>query len=232
MKKIMIPTAAVLVALLLSSFSLVLLRADEVRDLAPFDGIGIAISADVFYTQGDKHEIRIEGDESDIRDLITEVKDGFLQVKYENWRIRHSKLTLYITSKELENVKVSGSADFMVEKPLSSDEMELGLSGSGNIKFSKLESDEVDVQISGSGGAEIDDGTADEIEIRISGSGRFMAEGFEVSECDVAISGSGNVRIAVKDELDAKLSGSGKVYYRGNPRVNSVASGSGKVEAL
>ena len=232
MKRIMIPTAAVLVALLLSSFSLVLLRADDVRDLAPFDGVGIAINADVFYTQGNKHEIRIEGDESDIRDLITEVKDGFLQVKYENWRIRHSKLTLYITSKELESVRVSGSADFMVEKPLVSDEMELGLSGSGNIRFSELNSDEVDVKISGSGSAEIDAGSADEIDIKISGSGKCMAEGFEVSECDVAISGSGNVRIGVKDELDAKLSGSGKVYYRGNPRVNSVASGSGKVVAL
>ena len=219
-------------AVILSSFSMVSFRSDEVRDLAPFDGIGISISADVYYIQGNTHEIKIEGDESDIRDLITEVKNGFLEVKYDNWRARHSKLTLYITSEELEKVKVSGSADFLVEKPLSADEMELGLSGSGTIRFSKLESDEVGVAISGSGNAEIDGGTADEIDIKISGSGKFLAERFEVSECDASISGSGSVRITVEDELNARLSGSGRIYYGGSPRVNSVASGSGKVVAL
>lgn len=232
MKRMMIPSIFVLVALIITSFSLSSPRSEDVRDLSPFDGIGIAISADVYYTPGNTHEIRIEGDEDDIRDLITEVKDGFLQVKYDNWRARHSKLTLYITSSELECIRISGSADFMVDQTVRADELELGLSGSGSIQLKKLESDEVDVKISGSGSAEIGGGMADEVDVKISGSGKFMAEAFEVSECDVAISGSGNVRIGVRDELDAKLSGSGKVYYRGNPRVNSVASGSGKVVAL
>lgn len=232
MKRMIITASAAVLALLVSGFSIASLLADEVRDLEPFDGIGISVNADVFYIQGNTHEIRIEGNDKDIRDLITEVKDDFLQVKYENWRVKHSKLTIYITSRELETVKVSGSADFMVEKPLASDEMELGLSGSGSIKFSKLESDEMDVSISGSGSAEIDAGSADEMDVKISGSGKLLAEGFEVSEFDAAISGSGNVRITVQDELDARISGSGSIHYRGNPRVNSVASGSGKVVAL
>lgn len=232
MKRIMISSIFVLVALVISSFSLYMFRPDDVRELAAFDGIGISISADVYYTPGNSHEIRIEGDADDIRDLITEVKDGFLQVKYDNWRTRHSKLTLYITSRELESIKISGSADFIVNQTLSADELDLGLSGSGSIQLKKLETDEVDVNISGSGSTEIGGGMADEADVKISGSGKLMAETFEVSECDVAISGSGNVRIGVRDELDAKLSGSGKVYYRGNPRVNSVASGSGKVVAL
>jgi hypothetical protein len=232
MKRVLIPSMVAIAAFILSSFMLTGLRAGDVRTLAQFDGIGIGVSADVYYIQGNTHEIRIEGDEKDVRDLITEVRDGFLQVKYDDWRSRHSKLTLYITSEELESVKMSGSGHFMVEKPLSADEMELGVSGSGSINFTKLESDEVEVKISGSGSAEISSGTADEIDVKISGSGKLEADGFEVSECSVAISGSGNVRIGVKDELDAKLSGSGKVYYRGNPRVNSVASGSGKVVSL
>lgn len=232
MKRIIIPLLMIVATFIFSSFSRSMLQADDVRELAPFDGIGIAISADVYYTTGNTHEIRIEGDEEDIRDLITEVKDGFLQVKYDNWRVRHSKLTLHITSSELERIKISGSADFMVDQTLSADELELGLSGSGSIQLKKLESDEIDVQISGSGRTEIGGGMADEADVKISGSGKLMAEAFEVSECDVAISGSGDVRIGVRDELDAKLSGSGRVYYRGNPRINSVVSGSGKVVAL
>ncbi len=206
--------------------------AQEVRDLEPFTGVGVSISADVWYTPGNTHEIRIEGDEDDVRELITEVRDGFLKIKYDDWRTRRSKLDIYITSRELEEVKISGSADFFVEESLNAGEVDLAVSGNGGIYFSKLEAEEVEVKLSGSGGVEIKSGSAEEMDAKISGSGKLMAESFEVEEFSAAISGSGGVEITATGELDAKISGSGKVYYHGNPRVNSVTSGSGKVASF
>jgi len=232
MKKVFFSMAGLLVMLLVSSFIFADRTAEDVRNLESFQGIGISISADVFYTQGNSHEIRIEGDERDVDDLITNVRDGFLQVKYENLKIKRSKLTIYITSKELDAVKISGSAHFKAEKPVTSEEIDLAISGSGGVLFSKLVSDEVGVKISGSGGVELAAGNADELDVKISGSGKLKAEKFEVSECSATLSGSGSVRITAKDELDARMSGSGKVYYHGNPQVNSVSSGSGKLIAL
>lgn len=205
--------------------------AQETRDLTAFEGIGIGIHADVYYTQGNTHEITIEGNEKDVRELITEVKDGFLKLRYDDWRAKRSKLTIHITSEELEKVSISGSAKFKAE-PLTSDEMEMAISGSGTLTLAGLKGDEVDVKISGSGNVVIEKGSADEMDVKISGSGKLLAERFEVSEFDAAISGSGSCRITVTDELDAKLSGSGSIYYHGNPRVNSVSSGSGKLKTL
>ena len=230
MNKVFVSLATICLLVLGSGCLLADKGGEEVRDLESFDGIGI--SADVFYTQGNTHEIRIEGNDKDVNDLITEVKDGFLKVRFENWKIKRSKLTIYITSQELENVSLSGSAKFKAEKPVSSEEMDLAISGSGLVHFSALESDEVDVKISGSGDAVIDKGSADELDVKISGSGKLMAEQFEVSELSAIISGSGTCKITVTDELDARLSGSGGVYYHGNPQINSTASGSGKVRAL
>ena len=233
MKKVMITMVAVLTLLLSNSFMLPDAPQEDVRKLNAFSGIGISVSADVYYTPGDTHEIRIEGDTKDVEDLITEVKDGFLQVKYpSSLRIRHSKLTIYITSKELDAVKISGSAKFKVGEPVTTDEMNLAMSGSGSIQFEKLTADEVDVSISGSGSLEMLNGGADELDARISGSGKLNAETFEVSEFSASISGSGSVRITVKEELETRISGSGKVYYHGTPRVNSSSSGSGKTVAL
>ncbi len=56
--------------------------------LSPFTGIGISISADVYYTPGDSHEIKIEGNSKDVEDLITRVENGMLKMKYEDWRIK------------------------------------------------------------------------------------------------------------------------------------------------
>ena len=232
MKKAMISILAVSSLLLLNSFVMPGVPKEDVRKLDTFSGIGISVSADVYYTPGKTHEIRIEGDARDVDDLITQVKDGFLQVKYDDWRTRHSKLTIYITSSELEAVKISGSAQFNSKEAISSDEMDLAMSGSGDILFEKLTADEVEVRISGSGDIELFGGSADEMNVRISGSGKVNAEIFEVNEFSVGISGSGSVRVTVKEDLDAKISGSGKVYYHGSPRVNSVSSGSGKVISL
>ena len=224
---------AVLTLLFLNSFMMPDIPKEEVRKLDAFSGIGISISADVYYTPGNAHEIKIEGDAKDVDDLITKVEDGFLQVKYPNsWRTRHSKLTIYITSKELDAVKISGSAKFKAGEPITTDEMDLAMSGSGGIQFKKLNADEVDVSISGSGSIELLDGNADELDVRISGSGKLNAEAFEVNEFSASISGSGSIRITAKEELEARISGSGKVYYHGTPRVNSSSSGSGKVVAL
>lgn len=232
MKRILLASSVLMILLLGSSFVIPSGPAEEVRELDPFSGIGISISADVYYTQGNSHEIRIEGPEKDVNDLITEVEDGFLKVKYDNLRVNRSKLTLYITSKEVDAVKISGSAHFMGDKPVTSDELDLGISGSGGIDFSQLTSDEVEIKISGSGDVGIEKGSAEELDVSISGSGGVRAEGFEVSECSATISGSGSIRIMVTGELDARLSGSGKVYYRGNPTVNSVSSGSGRLIQL
>jgi putative autotransporter adhesin-like protein len=232
MKKVVISMFAVLSLLLLYSFMIPDTPKEDIRKLDAFSGIGISVSADVYYTPGNTHEIRIEGEARDVDDLITKVKDGFLQVKYDDWRSRRSKLTIYISSSELEAVKISGSAHFNSKEAISSDEMSLAMSGSGNILFEKLAADEVDIKISGSGDIDLFGGNADEMDVKISGSGKVNAEDFEVNEFSTGISGSGNVRVTVKEDLDAKISGSGKVYYHGSPRVNSVSSGSGKVVAL
>ena len=232
MKRIIFSVAAVFVILLGSSFAYPGSPAEDVRQLDSFDEIGISISADVYYIQGNTHEIRIEGNDKDVNDLITKVEDGFLKVKYNNWKIRRSKLTIYITSKELEAVKISGSSHFSVDKAITSDEMQLAMSGSGDITFAQLVTEEVDVKISGSGDIYLENGSSEELDVKISGSGKLVAENFEVSEVSVSISGSGGVKITCKDELDVRISGSGKVYYHGDPRVNSVSSGSGKTVAF
>lgn len=231
MKRTIHSTAILLGLLFAGSFYSQDTSAQEVRELDPFEEIGIAVHADVFYTQGSGHQIKIEGRSQDVEDLITEVKDGLLQIRHERFRVRREKLTITIISEELEGVRISGSAKFMAEEPVTSEEMELAVSGSGGVMFDRLNSEEVEAKISGSGYVELS-GAADEMETKISGSGKILAEDFKVSECSAVISGSGNCTIWVTEELDAKISGSGNVYYRGDPQINSVSSGSGGVRSL
>jgi hypothetical protein len=232
MKRIVLSMLTLVTMLMFNSFLSPDMPKEDVRKLEAFSGIGISVHADVFYTPGNSHEITIEGNDRDVDDLITEVKDGFLKIKYENWRIKRSKVTIHITSRELDAVKMSGSGMFASDEAVSSEEMDIGISGSGNIVFRKLTAEEVGVKISGSGDVVLDSGNAEELDLRISGSGKLKAETFEVNEFSAGISGSGGAWITAKEELEARISGSGSIYYHGSPRVDSSTSGSGKVKAL
>ncbi|MEZ5072736.1 MAG: head GIN domain-containing protein [Bacteroidales bacterium] len=232
MKKMIAPALALALFVLGSGCQTAAQSGSDQRTLEPFTGVGLAISADVYYHTGTACEVKIEGDPADIRDLITEVEDGYLKIRYEDWRTRRSKLTLHITSPGLDGVKVSGSGHFNVEEDLRCEEMELAVSGSGHVNFRGLEAEELEVKISGSGNVNIEGGSAGEMDVKLSGSGRVNAERFSVEEFSGAISGSGGARVTCTEDLEVRISGSGSVEYHGSPRVDAATSGSGKVRSL
>jgi hypothetical protein len=174
----------------------------------------------------------VEGSEQDLEKLITEVKNGALKIKFQS-SSHKSKTTIkvWVTAPEINGVAVAGSGKVIAEGKISSDDFDLAVSGSGDIKFASLEADALEIAISGSGNIDMTGG-ADRAEISISGSGDVEAEGFEIEYCEIAISGSGSCRVNVVEELEAAISGSGKVYYKGRPKVDAHTSGSGKIESI
>ena len=133
--------------------------------------------------------------------------------------------------REIERIGASGSGDVQGENVFRTDDIELAVSGSGNIEV-KLDSDDVDIRISGSGNIEVE-GRGNDASARISGSGRVRARDLKVRTLEASISGSGSIYMSVSDEIEGRISGSGNIYYDGNPdRVHSNSSGSGKLRRL
>lgn len=205
-------------------------QSKETRDVADFSAVGLGISGDLYFTQGSPQEVVIQADEGDLEKIITEVKNGVLHIRQDRWTRNLRNVTIWVTAPEVEGLHLSGSGKIIAEKNIRSDEIELKVSGSGNIKVMDLEGDEVDVALSGSGGVELA-GSGDEMGVSISGSGSVNARNMNTAECSVRISGSGNCQINVTGELDARISGSGSVTYFGNPVVDAAVSGSGRVRS-
>ena len=199
----------------------------ETRDVSTFTGVSLGISGDLYLTQGSPQKVVIQA-ENNLDEIETEVRDGVLRIKTDNWNSRIKGVKIWITMPEVEALNVSGSGDIIAETAINADELELKVSGSGSINISELKGDEIGAAISGSGDLKLA-GSADEMELRISGSGSVFAEGLKVNECGIKISGSGSCKIDVTGELDASISGSGRVTYYGNPQIDARISGSGKV---
>lgn len=199
----------------------------EDRDVSSFTGVSLGISGDLYLTQGSPQKVVVQA-ESNLDEIETEVNDGVLRIKTDNWNSKIKGVKIWITMPEVESLNVSGSGDILAETPIDADELELKVSGSGTININELKGGEIGAAISGSGDLKLA-GSADEMELGISGSGNVYAEGLEVNECGIKISGSGSCKIDVTGELDASISGSGRVTYYSNPQIDARVSGSGKV---
>jgi len=206
----------------------------ETRNLKGFSKVNFGISGNLQIKIGPEFSIVLEGEKSDLNEVITELSGDKLIIKQDNWRFNfNERVNIYITMPEIEGVGVSGSGKAEILDPLKdADNLSLNVSGSGKLLTAGLEADELNCSISGSGNIIIGgSGSADRGEISISGSGNYTGESFEIDHLEVNVSGSGNCYCKAGDSLKATISGSGNVTYSGNPDIDARTSGSGHVRA-
>lgn len=227
-----------ILGLILLSISLVnqATAEEEERDVPSFSNIALRISGKVYLEQGNKQSIRIVAKESTLEEIITEVKNRTLNIRFPNTnmfkKFEPGKIEIYITVPEVDGLSVSGSGDINAEE-VETRILDLAVSGSGDINIDELSVERVKASISGSGGINIESGgVADEFSVSMSGSGNVSAGGFEAKDVSVRISGSGNCRITSNGSVKARIAGSGNVIYGGNPAIDSSVAGSGRVKKM
>ena len=202
----------------------------EKRDVGNFEEIGLGVAADLYLKQGSTTEVIIEAKEEILKKLKTEVKNGKLYIGFDSKKsFNYPRFKIYITTPDINGLSVSGSGDIIAETAVSTDEISLKISGSGDINIDNLQAKKVLAGISGSGNIYLGGSNLDYLEIGISGSGNLKAEKLPTEDFQGRISGSGSCRINVKSTLKASISGSGRIHYSGNPLIDASISGSGKV---
>jgi hypothetical protein len=203
----------------------------ENRNKTGFSGIDLMVSGNVYYTQSPEYKVEVRAQQNILEVLETYVSNGNLVIKYENdVRVRrHEDITIYISTPDMNSLRVSGSGNINTTNPINTSSMEMDISGSGNIAITNLTTNYVDANISGSGSINVQGGTATEEKLKISGSGNMDLQHVAAKTANTTTSGSGDTHVQVSERLNVTISGSGSVYYLGQPVINASISGSGKV---
>ena len=203
------------------------------RTTSDYDGIKCAGSFDFVLVEGTEGNITIEGEENLIEYIITEIKNRALVVKVKNdvnlKTSRNKSIKITIPFKEIENVSLAGSGDLWNDNVLASDNLDISLTGSGdiilNIKASKTKA-----SITGSGDVTLN-GSTHNLEASVTGSGDFHGFDLEVNDTDVSVTGSGDAKVVCNANLKARVTGSGDIVYKGNPKTEDTkVAGSGSIK--
>ena len=204
----------------------------EQRSVGNFNGVSSHGSFNVYVSSGEQ-SVKIEAEENLLPYIDTYVDGTTLHVETkEDFWIRPSRgVKIFVSAPDFASIHSYGSGDIIGQsKIIDSSRLELGVSGSANIKMD-LEAPEVDAEISGSGDIDLA-GQTKSFKSQINGSGNVRAMALQSENATVKIYGSGDADVFASLKLDVHVAGSGDVRYKGNAQVSSNINGSGSVRKV
>ncbi len=217
-KRLQVSTAVlVLAALACSRLSVVTNRVigsghvtSEARNVASFTSVELAGSADVNILLGDAQSVNVEADDNIAPLIQTIVTNGklIINTKPNIDFTSGNPVVVTISMRSLERVTLSGSGhlnvgammgpDLAIDLPGSGDitvegganNVNINLSGSGNVQCSGLKAKSAKVTLSGSGNATVY--ASETLDANISGSGTIHYDG-NPAQITKSITGSGSI---------------------------------------
>jgi hypothetical protein len=204
----------------------------ETRSVNTTNRIKVLGSMDVILDEGTPG-VKVEADENIIPYILTDVRDGWLEIRTENHvnLNSHNGIKVYVSTPSVSGIKVAGSGNVNGSKKLfTNDKVDFNVAGSGDITCD-INAPEVNASITGSGNINLAGETRD-VSVHITGGGDYDGRNLKAENASVNITGSGDVNLFADASLNVKVTGSGSVKYKGNATVNQKIIGSGSVEKM
>jgi len=236
MKKMQVMLMAMLVSAVLFSQKTINDPNAEPRNLSGFHAIKISNAFTIYISQGNEDAVAISASKAEYKaKIITKVENGVLIIRFDEdknfwkgWNGDKQKLTAYISIKKIDRLDVSGACDVFFEDGISSEDLNVELSGASDIK-GKIDAKKLSFDISGASDATIS-GNAAELSVEASGASDFKGYELVTNYCTAEASGASSVNITVNKELNARASGASSVRFKGEGLIRDIkTSGSSNV---
>lgn len=201
----------------------------ENRNLKDFTSIKVSAGIDLYLRMGETEEVKVVADGDIIDKVITEVKNGTLNIymkQNNNWNWGNTKSRkVYVSVKELVKLDASSGSDVNSENTLTGESLEVRASSGSDVNidiyfknFSVDTSSGSDARISGK---------TKNFEASASSGSDIKAQDLESVICKVSVSSGSDATVNVSGELYANASSGGDVRYYGNPQVKDINESSG-----
>lgn len=189
--------------------------------ITDYDEIIFNLPAEVIYEQISQESpfLQVSVDKNIVSFLDISVKNNCLIISQANdTTLKPSQLKIFTNSKNLKKVTIGGVGKLLMKREINAENMEIVMSGAGNIKADSLYCENLKVLLSGTGNIEIK-GAATNAHVRINGVGNLNASEYLIQHLDCAINGVGNMDAYVLGSLKALVAGVGNLRYKGNPEI-------------
>lgn len=200
----------------------------EERKVDGFNKISVSAGINLFIKQDGSETLKIEAEDNVMPIIITEVKNGRLEIRYKQFLSFGFSATkpvnVYVSVKKLDEINASSGARVKAEE-IKTDNFKVNLS-SGALGEIIVLVTQIDADASSGSIIKIS-GKTDKQNINLSSSGNYDAENLTSKTAYVNVSSGSSAKINASDKLDVNISSGGIVQYIGTPKVSSNISSGG-----
>lgn len=181
----------------------------EERPVSGFSAVNLRGAGHLVLDESGSESLSITTDDNLLPYIKTAVRGNELVISVEEGIVfsKVSELTIHVTADDLNK---------------------LALDGAGTIELTNLDEDELQVNLSGAGNINAS-GRVDKQTIEIDGAGAYTADELISRDATVRHDGAGMAVVQVSENLDVHINGLGTVEYIGNPSVTEEINGLGTV---
>ncbi len=198
-------------------------------EVGDFSEITIEGAFKVYLVQGDHCSVTVKTTNDDIFDDIKIRRNqNEVEIKMDQSLFSFSRISLYITFKTLEKLKIEGGVNLKTNGYIDLNNFAVNIEGGANVDL-YLKAD--NVKIYGEGGFLFElKGVANELDITINGVGHVDAAELKTKDASFTAYGFGTGSVYATKTLNAKIEGVGKLRYKGDPKVTQYIDGLGSVK--
>ena len=193
-----------------------------------FENIKVQQGINLYITQDNSTEIKVEADENIIDLLITEVQNNELKIYFEKNVYRAKARNVFLSTGNIKKIRASSGASVKSENTIQTNSLDLDASSGSSMKI-YVNAEEVTTEASS--GANINVyGKSITFSGRASSGSGIDADELESVDAYTKASSGANINVNVTGKLTAKASSGGDIDYEGNPTsVNKDTSSGGSV---
>ena len=202
----------------------------QTRTVSAFSKISVSSGIDLFLTQGNQEQVRVEADTDVIDQIITRVEGETLKIYIKNrnnWNWGWNQVRrVYVTFDDLTDLDASAGSDVKADGPIKTDQIRIAASSGSDIEITNLKAQKVRVEASSGADADVS-GETDNLSADSSSGSDIDCSNMVCKNCEASASSGSDIVVNVTESLNAHASSGGDISYTGNPRQKNIDESSG-----
>jgi hypothetical protein len=207
---------------------------NETRPVSNFNRIELNGVGELTIVQGEAESLTIEAESNIVRRIKTDVQGSTLTIEFSEGLlgkvIPTEPIRYQLSVKDITGLALSGAGRIYSSR-LATSELEIDVSGVGDVIIDDLQAGSLSVNLNGAGTIDLAGSVSDQ-DVELTTVGNYSAAGLQSQRASIRLSGAGTATLLVIESLQVEISGVGSVNYYGNPNVTSKISGLGKLNYL
>lgn len=195
-----------------------------------FTRVKVSTGLELYVTKGVKPKITVEADENLQNIIITEVKNGILNIYSEKniWKAAARKV--YVTAKTLEGITATSGAEVYTQETIAVNTIDINASSGAQIEIS-LDANSVETNATSGAHIYVIGLTENHTSSATSGAS-IDAYKLRSKQVTVNVTSGADINIYASESINATATSGGDIDFKGSPKkINKTKNSGGSISA-